>query len=484
MDFLSIIVNSLNNRVNFLNDILWSKYGLIPLLLGTGLFFTLRTGFVQLTLFPEMIRSITKSASESSDDKKSISSFEAFAVGLASRVGTGNLAGVAIAIVLGGPGAVFWMWIVAIFGSASAFIESTLAQLYKVKADELHFKGGPAYYMRDGLKLESMGVAFAFSISIAFGLVFNAVQANTIAHATMNTLHADVNQKLVNVIIGLVLVAITGIILFSGAKKIADVTTKLVPVMSILYIGIAIVVIVMRINMIPQVFSMIIKDAFDFNSAIGGAIGVTIINGVKRGLFSNEAGMGSAPNAAASATTDHPVRQGLIQSFGVYIDTIVVCSATAFIILASGIEIDPNATDGITVTMDALSSVVGNWANYFIFVAILLFAYSSILGNYFYAQSNVEYLSSNSKFVPIFKVFVLCMVFFGSVASSKLVWDFADVSMAIMAILNVIAILVLHKHAIYLLKDFNEQREKGLNPVFDSSKHEAYKHFELWDKSK
>ncbi len=474
----------LNDIVNFLNGILWSKYALIPLLLGAGLFFTLRTGVVQLRLFPEMIRSITKSANESSDDKKSISSFEAFAVGLASRVGTGNLAGVAIAIVLGGPGAVFWMWIVAILGAASAFIESTLAQLYKVKADELHFKGGPAYYMRDGLKLKSMGVAFAIAISISFGLVFNAVQANTIAHATMNTLHADANKNLVTVIIGILLVILTGVILFGGTKKIADVTTKLVPVMSVLYIGIAFVVIIMRIDMIPTVFNMIIADAFDFDSAIGGAIGVTIINGVKRGLFSNEAGMGSAPNAAASATTNHPVRQGLIQSLGVYIDTIVVCSATAFIILVSGIEIDPTATDGITVTMNALAAVVGDWANYFIFVAILLFAYSSILGNYFYAQSNIEYLSNNPKIVPAFKVFVLFMVFFGSVATSELVWGFADVSMAIMAILNVIAILILHKHAIFLLKDFNEQRKQGLDPVFDSSKHEEYKHFEIWDRSK
>ncbi len=474
----------LNNIVGALNNVLWSQYVLIPLLLGTGLYFTLRTGFVQIRYLPQMIKSVTLNSSENIESEKNISSFEAFAVGLASRVGTGNLAGVAIAIVVGGAGSVFWMWIVAILGSASAFIESTLAQLYKVKDDEVAFKGGPAYYMRDGLKLKSMGVAFAISISIAFGLIFNAVQANTIVHATMNTLSISDSEKVFTAIIGLVLVVFTGFILFGGTKRIADFTSKLVPVMSLMYIGIAIFVIIMRIDRVPEVFQMIITDAFSFEAALGGGIGITVIQGVKRGLFSNEAGMGSAPNAAASATTDHPVRQGLIQALGVYIDTLVVCSATAFIILVSDIPIDQTATDGITVTMNALSSVVGGWATYFLFIAILLFAYSSILGNYFYAQSNIEYLSSNSKVIPMFKVLLLFVVFFGSVATSDLVWAFADLSMAVMAILNVIAIVILHKQAIYLLKDFNSQLKSGKNPVFDSSKHEGYSHFEIWNSEK
>ncbi len=475
MDFL-------NNIVGALNNVLWSQYVLIPLLLGTGLFFTIRTGVVQLSLFPEMIRSVVSSSSDSVDEKRSISSFEAFAVGLASRVGTGNLAGVAIAIVVGGAGAVFWMWMVAILGSASAFIESTLAQLYKVKDEEVNFRGGPAYYMRDGLNLKWMGVAFAVSISISFGLIFNAVQANTIVHATMNTLQLDQKSFVFSSIIGLVLVAITAFILFGGTKKIADFTSKLVPVMSILYIVIALVVIIMRIDKVPEVFGMIISDAFNLEAALGGGIGITVIQGVKRGLFSNEAGMGSAPNAAASATTDHPVRQGLIQSLGVYIDTLLVCSATAFIILVSGIPIESSATDGITLTMNALAMVVGNWATYFLFVAILLFAYSSILGNYFYAQSNIEYLSGKSRTIVIFKLVLLGVVFFGSVATSDLVWAVADLSMAVMAILNVIAIILLHKQALFLLKDFKEQIKKGQNPVFDSSKYEDYKHFEIWNR--
>ncbi len=473
----------LSNIVNGLNNIFWSQYCLIPLLLGVGLFFTIKTGFVQVRLIPEMFRSITGSESNA-EDGKHISSFEAFTVGLASRVGTGNLAGVAIAIVIGGPGSVFWMWLVAILGSASAFIESTLAQLYKVKDDEVHFKGGPAYYMRDGLKQKWMGVAFAISISICFGLIFNAVQANTIVHATMNTIKADANETTVTAIIGLILVLASGFILFGGTKKIADFTSKLVPIMALFYIILAIVVIVLRIDRVPEVFGMIIDGAFSSKAALGGGIGVTVIQGVKRGLFSNEAGMGSAPNAAASATTDHPARQGLIQSLGVYIDTLLVCSATAFIILVSDIPIDSNATDGITVTMNALSAVVGGWANYFLFIAIFLFAYSSILGNYFYAQSNIQYLSKNPRIITIFKVVVLLVVFWGSISSSDIVWAFADLSMAIMAILNIIAIVLLHKQAIALLKDFNSQLRKGQKPVFDSSKHEEFKHFEIWDKSK
>ncbi len=472
----------LGNVVNWLNNILWSQYVLIPLLLGAGLFFTIRTGFVQMKLLPEMIRSITGKSTTDADNKRSISSFEAFAVGLASRVGTGNLAGVAIAIVLGGPGAVFWMWIVAILGAASAFIESTLAQLYKVKDSEVSFRGGPAYYMRDGLNAKWMGIAFAISISISFGLIFNAVQANTIVNATVQTLDSSVSKTTIAVVVGLILVVVTGAILFSGTKKIADFTSKLVPVMALLYIAIAIVVIILRIDKVPEVFMMIVEDAFSAPAVVGGGIGTTIIMGVKRGLFSNEAGMGSAPNAAASATTDHPVRQGLIQSLGVYIDTLVVCSATAFIILVSEIPLDPAATDGISVTMTALTTVVGDWATYFLFVAILLFAYSSILGNYFYAQSNIEYLSKNKNMVTVFKVVVLGLVFFGSVATSDLVWAIADLSMAIMAILNIIAIILLHKKAIYLLKDFTTQLKKGENPVFDSSKHAGYEEFELWNK--
>lgn len=473
MDFLSNLVTGLNN-------IIWSQYVLIPLLLFTGLFFTIKSRFLQVRMLPEMIKSISHKPEHSDED--AVSSFEAFTVGLASRVGTGNLAGVAIAIVLGGPGAVFWMWIVAILGSVSAFVESTLAQLYKVSDEEVKFRGGPAYYMRDGVGSKAMGIAFAILISLCFGLIFNAVQANTIVSAVGNTINAQ--GHVYAIFIGIILVALAGYIFFSGTKKIAQFTSKMVPFMAVLYLVIAAIVIIVQIKEIPTVFSMIIQGAFQPSAAIAGGVGITIIQGVKRGLFSNEAGMGSAPNAAASADTDHPVRQGLIQSFGVYIDTLIICSATAFIILASGIELDPSATDGISITMNALASVVGEWAVYFLLIAIFFFAFSSILGNYYYAQSNIEFMSNTEKSVKIFKVVVLFMVMFGSVASSDLVWALADLFMGSMAILNIVAILLLNKKAFFLLEDYETQLKEGKNPVFDSSKYEEYKEFELWDANK
>ncbi len=473
MEFLSALVNGLNN-------IIWSQYVLIPLLLLTGLYFTIKSRFIQVRMLPEMVRSLTHTPAHIDDE--AVSSFEAFTVGLASRVGTGNLAGVAIAIVIGGAGAVFWMWVVAIFGASSAFVESTLAQLYKVHDEEVKFRGGPAYYMKNGVGSKLMGVAFAILISLCFGLIFNAVQANTIVSAVGNTLAAEGNTFAV--VVGIILVALAGYIFFSGTKKIAEFTSKMVPFMAVLYLIIAAVVIVLRFNEIPTVLGMIFSQAFTGQAALGGGIGITLIQGVKRGLFSNEAGMGSAPNAAASADTDHPVRQGLIQSFGVYIDTLIICSATAFIILVSGIPLDPSATDGISVTMNALASVVGDWAIYFLLVAIFFFAFSSILGNYYYAQSNIEYLSEKKESVKLFKIVVLGMIMFGAVASSDLVWALADLFMGLMAILNIIAILRLNKQSFILLEDFESQLKDGKTPIFDSSKYEEFKQFEIWDSSK
>ncbi len=471
----------LENIVSFLNGIIWSAYVLIPLLLFTGLYFTIKSRFLQVRMLPEMIKSITHKPAHTDDD--AVSSFEAFTVGLASRVGTGNLAGVAIAIVVGGAGSVFWMWVVAILGAVSAFVESTLAQLYKVKDEEVKFRGGPAYYMRDGLGSKAMGVFFAILISLCFGLIFNAVQSNTIVSAFSNSLSIE-NTKILAVVVGLVLVLLTAYILFSGTKKIAEFTSKMVPFMAYLYLIIAAIVIILRINEIPTVLTMIFSQAFTGQAVVGGGLGVTIMMGVKRGLFSNEAGMGSAPNAAASAETDHPVRQGLIQSLGVYIDTLVICSATAFIILVSGIELDPAATDGISVTMNALAAVTGQWAVYFLLVAIFFFAFSSILGNYYYAQSNIEYLSDKKQTLTYFKLTVLFMVMFGSVASSDLVWALADLFMGSMAILNIYAILRINNEAFFLLDDYERQLKEGKNPVFDSSQYDEYKKFELWDSTK
>ncbi len=459
------------------SDLIWSQYVLIPLLLGTGLYFTIRTGALQVRLLPQMVKSITEKPVNAGE--KDITPFQAFAVGLASRVGTGNLAGVAIAIAVGGPGAVFWMWIVAILGSVSAFIESTLAQVYKVRDTEVNFRGGPAYYMRDALKSKGMGVSFAILISLCFGLIFNAVQANTIASALSKQTGLDGN--IMPIIVGIFLVILTGYILFGGSKRIANFSSVIVPFMAFLYIILAFIVIILRIDQIPEVLSMILTDAFDFNSALGGGIGVTIIYGVKRGLFSNEAGMGSAPNAAASATTNHPAKQGLIQAFGVYVDTLIVCSATAFIILSSGVE-TTGASDGIALTMDAMASVLGDWSITFLTIAIFFFAFSSILGNYYYAQSNIEFIKNNHVVVNIFKVVVLMMVFWGSVSSSDIVWAMADLFMGLMAILNIIAILLLGNKALLVLKDYEGQLKAGKDPEFNSANYEEFKELEIWHK--
>ncbi len=459
------------------SDFIWSQYVLIPLLLGTGLYFTVRTRALQIRLLPQMIKSIADKPENMGEND--ISPYQAFAIGLASRVGTGNLAGVAIAIAVGGPGAVFWMWIVAILGSVSAFVESTLAQLYKVRDEEVEFRGGPAYYMRDALNSRSMGVAFAILISLCFGLIFNAVQANTIAGAFTRALEIDGN--IISPIVGLFLVVLVAYVLFGGSKRIASFSSVIVPIMAIVYILLAIIVIILRIDQIPTVFNMIVTDAFNIGSAAGGAIGITIIQGIKRGLFSNEAGMGSAPNAAASATTSHPVKQGLIQSFGVYIDTLVVCSATAFIILSSGVETN-GASDGIALTMDALSSVLGEWSIIILTIAIFFFAFSSILGGYYYAQSNIEFIKNNHMIVNGFKFIVLAIVFWGAVATSDTVWALADLFMGLMAILNIIAILLLGKQAMTLLKDYESQLKEGKDPVFDASKYEEFKDLEIWTK--
>ncbi len=466
--------------VNFINDILWSVWVLIPLMIFVGLYFTIRTKFVQIRLLPDMIKSLTHGNKK--EDENAISSLEAFVVGVASRVGTGNLAGVAIAISLGGAGAIFWMWLVALIGSASAFAESSLAQLFKVDDEETKYRGGPAYYMRDALKQNWMGVAFAVSISICFGLIFNAVQANTISASLINSfsISAD-NEHLVKFVIGLLLAIFTAYVLFKGAHQIAKVTKVVVPIMAVSYVVIALLIVILNFKMIDDVFVMIIDGAFNPSAAVGGVSGA-LINGMKRGLFSNEAGMGSAPNAAASADTKHPVIQGLIQTLGVFVDTIIICSATAFIILISGVN-TTGSTDGIALTGDAMASILGDWSLYYLAFAVFCFAFSSILGNFYYAQSNVEFISESHKNLNIFKVVVVILVFLGAIASSDIVWALADVFMGIMAILNLVAIVLLSKYVMLLLHDYLELKKAKKEIVFDASKYEATKHLKIWTKN-
>ena len=446
----------LNSLINFFNDILWG-YVLIIMLLFVGTYFTLKTKFVQIRYFGQMIKILGDSVGH----KGGVSSFKAFCISTASRVGTGNLAGVAIAIASGGPGAIFWMWLIAIIGGASSFVESTLAQIYKVRDGEA-FRGGPAYYMEKALNKRWMGVAFSILISITFGLIFNSVQSNTISLAFHEAFKLD------RTIIGVILAIATGAIIFGGVQRIANFSAAVVPVMATLYILVSLYVIVSNISMVPEIFRDIIENAFGIRQAVGGGIGAAIMTGVKRGLFSNEAGMGSAPNAAAAAETSHPVKQGFVQTLGVFTDTILICSCTAFMVLISGAHKTEGLT-GIQLTQNALSSQVGGWGNVFIALCILLFAFSSIIGNYYYGETNIEFLTPNKTWLNLYRVGVIGMVMFGSIGELALVWNMADLFMGLMAVLNLIAIFLLGKVAFEALGDYSNQKESGLDPSFNKN---------------
>ena len=381
--------------LSIINDALWS-YILIIMLLGCALWFTYKTKFVQFRMLGEMIKVLGESTSKQEGREHHISSFQAFMISLASRIGTGNLAGVATAITVGGPGAVFWMWIVALLGSSSAFIESTLAQLYKIHGKD-SFIGGPAYYMNKGLKQPWMGILFAILIIFTFSFAFNSVQSNTICAAFEEAFHID------NHIIGAILTILSLIIFFGGIQRIAKVSSIIVPIMALGYIILAVITIILNIEHLPAVFKMIISHAFGWEQALGGGIGIAVMQGIKRGLFSNEAGMGSAPNVAATADVSHPVKQGLIQALGVFTDTLIICTCTAFIILFSGVPLTGDI-NGVQLTQNALSSEVGNFGSIFVAIAILFFAYSSIIGNYYYGEANVRYITKNKTIMTVFRV--------------------------------------------------------------------------------
>lgn len=465
----------LHEMILKVNDFIWT-YILIAMLIVLGLYFTFKTKFVQFRYFKEMFRLLGDGAS---GEKKegSISSFQAFCISTASRVGTGNIAGIAMAIVAGGPGSVFWMWLIALVGSASSFVESTLAQIYKVK-DEGSFRGGPAYYIEQGLGSKKMGILFSVLITICFGFIFNAVQSNTITAAFNNAFGFD------RLVVGTVLAAITGIIIFGGVHRVAKVSEIIVPIFAVLYILVSLFVVFININEIPNILKMIFESAFGLREMSVGTIGGMILVGIKRGLFSNEAGMGSAPNAAATADVTHPVKQGLIQTLGVFTDTIVICSCTAFMILlypgysTAGLE-------GIELTQAALSSQIGPIGNAFIAICILLFAFSSIVGNYYYGESNIEFISGNKTVLNLFRAVVVGMVLFGSVAKVAIVWDLADVFMGLMAIINLIAISLLGKYAFIALNDYTKQKKAGIkDPVFVASNIKGLEKVSQWQAEK
>ncbi|NKF50986.1 alanine:cation symporter family protein [Shewanella sp. WXL01] len=455
----------LETAVNFLNSLLWGEllvYGLV----GGGLYFTIRLGFIQLLHFGHGLKVLSISRRPG---KHGLSSFQVFCTSMAARVGAGNMAGVAVAIGAGGPGAVFWMWAIAVLGMATAMIESTLAQVYKVKDGEGQYRGGPAYYMEKGLGQRWMGSLFSVFLIIAFGLVFNAVQANTITGAMTQVFEFE------PLYVGIVIVIASAFVITGGLRKVAKVSELIVPFMAMIYIGIALVVVLMNIEKLPDVFMLIINSAFGWQEAAAGGVAYTIAqamqSGIARGLFSNEAGMGSAANVAASASPNpnHPASQGYVQMMGVFFDTIVICTATAAIILLSGDV--AGSDDGIAKTITALTSHVGDWGGAFIAFAILLFCFTSIIANYSYAETNVMFLSGNSKkALPVFRLLVLGMVMFGAVAKIGLVWDLADVSMGLMAVVNIVALILLSGLAIRVIKDYREQVSQGLEPKFDVTK--------------
>lgn len=460
--------------VENLNDYLW--YLVIALLICLGLYFTGRSRFVQLRMIPEMFRVIRDKPEKLPDGSDGISAFRAFSISAASRVGTGNIAGVAIAIGLGGPGAVFWMWMMAIVGAASAFIESTLGQLYKVR-DKQSFRGGPAYYMQFALGKRWLGLIFAVIITVTYGFVFVAVQTNSIAESVSNSIGESTTA--LNVGVGVVVAVLTAAVIFGGVRRISSVSQVVVPVVAMAYLAMGLLVVVINITEVPRMFLEIVQGAFGIKEIVGGGLGAALMQGIRRGLFSNEAGMGSAPNAGATASVSHPVKQGLVQSLGVYFDTLLVCSITAFVILLANPDFSINK--GAALTQDALSAHLGGWTVHFLTVAIFFLAFTSVLGNYYYGESNIEFMTENRNVLQVFRMLVVVCVFVGAIGSIDLVWALADLSMGVMATVNLMAIAPLSVIAFKLMKHYQAQRAMGLDPVFNRAEMPDLPGVQVWE---
>ena len=465
-------------------------YFLVFLLIIAGLYFSIRTKFIQFRGFKDMIKHLTEK--KHNNGERSVSSFQALMVSTASRVGTGNIAGVATAIAVGGPGAVFWMWIMASIGSASAFVESTLAQIWKVKAGEGEFRGGPAYYIHQALHSKALGIVFAISLILCFGLGFNGLQTYNMSSslniyvdqflATMNLGDGDVAAlttamyNIIHLSVGIIIAVVLAFVLFGGTRFITFLTSIIVPVMAIGYMALALVLTVMNITELPAVFGLIFSEAFDFSSITGGFAGSMIVWGIKRGLFSNEAGMGSAPNAAASASVSHPAKQGLVQCFSVFLDTMVICTCSAVMIMfyvapdlgltAFGGGTGEAANGGMALVQSAMASGFGHVGMLFMTIAIFCFAFSSLVGNYYYAESNFKFITDSKIGLYVFRILCCVVVFFGAQSNLTLAWNLADIFMGIEAIINIFVILILGKWAIAALNDYEAQKAKGLDPVF------------------
>lgn len=469
--------------INMLNEYLWT-YVVIVMLIGCAIYFTIRTKGVQFRLLKDMfkvianrpiyINKVEKENLSTEDERlKKIGSFQAFAVSLSSRVGTGNLAGVASAIFVGGPGAVFWMWVMALFGAATAFVESTLAQLYKRRGED-SFYGGPAYYMQYGLHRKWMGVLFAVLITITFGIANQVVQSNTLCDAVADTMGVGRDK------VGLVLTIATTMIIFGGVTRISRFSSIIVPIMAVGYILLSAFILITNITAIPAMISLIVKSAFGFEQAAGGMVGVAMMQGIKRGLFSNEAGEGSAPNAAAIASTSHPIKQGLLQALGVFADTLVICTCTAFVILLSGIY--DSGRDGIILTKYALITHVGSLGGLFVTLAIFFFAYSTIIANYFYGETNIRFITQSGKTIFAFRAITGATVMIGATVTLQTAWCLVDLAMGFMTLVNLVAIIQLSPKVFRLLDNYIEQRRNHQDPQFKRSMMpEIEKDVECWE---
>lgn len=443
--------------VNFINSILWDSL-LVYMLVGTGIWFSCRLKLLQFSHFFHMFSVLKNGATSNS---KGISAFQALMTSLAARVGTGNLAGVAIAISLGGAGAVFWMWIIALLGMVTGYAESLLGQLYKVKDSQGQYRGGPAYYIKMGLKKPMLAAIFSACIFIGYGLVFSSTQANTMADALSHAYQVPPSLS------GLIIILLAGLIILGGVRMIARCSSILVPIMGISYLALALYICIVNYALLPDIIVMIYESAFGLTQAGSGALGAAIINGVKRGLYSNEAGAGTVPHAAACAASRHPAAQGYVQMLGVFIDTIVVCTATAMIILLAQNQLGNEGLTGIRLTQSAVSEHVGAWGSDFITIAICLFSFTSIVANYVYAESNlVLFKFDNTMGRTVFTLVFLAMTFWGANASLPEVWAIADLSLGLTTIINISALLLLSKTVVILTKDYHQQMKTSKHPVF------------------
>ncbi|MEH0148087.1 alanine/glycine:cation symporter family protein [Corynebacterium sp. Q4381] len=470
-----------------LNGVIWKA---VPwFLVGAGIYFGLRTFFVQVRMLPDMFKAVTETPKgkdaegrDLDEEYGGISAFKAFTISAASRVGTGNIAGVALAISIGGPGAVFWMWMLALIGGATSFIESTLAQLWKTKDAEGNYHGGPAYYMTRGLGWRPLAVLFSLFLAITYGFIYNAIQTNSIVEAVSGSLDND--SVTVKAIVAAVIAVLTGLIIFGGVTRIAKWTQIIVPFMAGAYIVLGVWVLIVNASEIPGMVSMIVEHALGIRQIAGAAVGAAFMQGMRRGLFSNEAGMGSAPNAAATATVSHPVKQGLVQTLGVYFDTLVVCSITAFVVLLGpAVNYGTDDIQGAALTQAALADSIGAWAAHAITFILFFLAFSSVIGNYYLAQANLEYLTDSKTAMTVFRVAVIGFVIFGAFGSVPLVWALGDTMAGLLAIFNIIAIIPLGGVAIKLLKNYNDQRRQGMDPVFHRDMLPELKNVEFWDGS-